>query len=109
MLQFTSNRNLPRTLPTPLERVPTFRTFQLKRLFLTRLGKLFLQRPPLASIPFLFPLVATSTYCQGSTLPRLIKADTMLRVSITFRTVRVDFFRNVHCDARAGLLLLGKT
>jgi len=70
--------------------------FQLQSLFLRCFRKFPLKRVLLSTVAFLLSAVLAFALCQGSPLSSLVKGNRVSLMLLTFRTVRSNFFRNVH-------------
>ncbi len=73
--------------------------FETQSLLLGGLSKFMLKRIFLATIAFFFTFVMAFTTRECSAFAGFIEAYSMNCVSFTFRTVSVDFFRNIHAKS----------
>jgi hypothetical protein len=69
-----------------------------KRLLLSGLRKLALQRVLLSTVAFLFSCVSTLTLRQGAAFPSFVQRDRVNLMNLTVRTVSLDFFGNIHAN-----------
>ena len=76
--------------------VTTSLAFQPQSLFLCCFSKFMLKRIFLSTITLFFTLVVTFAPSKSSTFTSLIEGYNVNSVSFTFRTVCIDFLRNVH-------------
>ena len=71
-------------------------TLEAKGLFFSCFCEFSLKWILLSAVSLLFSFMVTFTFCQGSTFSSLVKSYTVNLMSLTIRTVGLNFLRNVH-------------
>ncbi len=79
-----------------MSHVPADFAFYPESLFLCSFRELSLKRIFLSTITSFLSIVCSFTFSQGTTLPSLVQGDSVNLMSFAVRTVRPDFFGNIH-------------